>query len=245
MVRGTAPTLTLEQLLASKRAGGGTGALAGWEAGPSGAAQPIGGYLGEPEQMMQPMQELQPQAFPASILAGAGALGTALPGVSAAIGALGIPAGALATIGGIAAAGVGLAQALGFGEGGGLFGLNILGGDEEYRSGIPFGGPGLAEPPAEWIEKEWHVTYDWGRLQYYLVRMPSGLKKIALYNTRTKKWKVWTWRTPRLAVIGKNMPSHKMITRLRRNLKKHSADARTILKMTSPHSLAQPKRRRR
>ena len=166
------------------------------------------------------------------LAAGAGALGVTMPAWLTAL-----MAGGAAVVGG--------AQALGFGEGEGLFGLDILGGDEQYMNGIPFGGPGLAEPPAEWVEKEWHVRYDWGSLQYYLVRMPSGIKKIALYNTRTKKWKIWTWRAPRLAVIGKNMPSHKMITRLRRNLSKHSADAKTILKMTSPQYVAQQYNRAR
>ena len=176
--------------------------------------------------------------------AGAAAAPAAASAVPIALGAVGAAVPALAGVAGAGAALFGIAQALGFGEGEGIFGLDVLGGDEQYRSGIPFGGPGLAEPPAQWVEKEWHVSYDWGRLQYYLVRMPSGLRKIALYNTRTKKWKIWTWRTPRLAVIGKNMPSHKMITRLRRNLKKHSADARTILKMTNPTALRAPKRRR-
>lgn len=44
-------------------------------------------------------------------------------------------------------------------------------------------------------------------------------------------------RTPSIAHIGKNMPSHKMLTRLRRNLKKHADDARTILKIVNPRSL--------
>lgn len=150
--------------------------------------------------------------------------------------------GTLGTIAGAAGALWGGAQALGFGEGEGLFGLDVLGGDTQYRDGVPFGGPGLAEPPAAYVLKEWHVNYDWGRLQYYMVKMPGQSRKIAMYNTRTKKWKIWVFRTPRLAVIGKNMPSHKMITRLRRNLKKHTADARTILSMTSP---AYVERRRR
>lgn len=176
--------------------------------------------------------------------------GGGLSNIPAAIAA--VP-GILGTIGGVAAAGVGLWQALGGGEGEGLFGLDILGGGNggggggggNYLNGIPLGGPGLKEPPAAWVEKEWHVSYTGFRLQYYLVRMPTGRKRIALYNTRTKVWKSWPWSTPRLAVIGKNMPSHKQIVRLRKNLGKHAADARTILKLTSPHSLREAKRRRR
>lgn len=133
-------------------------------------------------------------------------------------------------------------QALGGGEGEGLFGLDILGGGGaaagNYLNGIPLGGPGLAEPPAQWVIKEWHVNYDWGRLQYYLVQMPTGGRKIAMYNTRTKRWKAWRWRSPILAVIGKNMPSHKQLTRLKRNLKRHTADAKTILKITAPTAYA-------
>ncbi len=224
---------TLAELQAAKIAGGGIGPVRGYTE--------VGGYAYPNEflpenRTWEPLPELNlmAQVGPKpSIQAPAGIIPTAL----AAIGGV-VPA--LAGVAGIAAAGYGLFQALGGGEGEGLFGLDILGGGngDTYRDGIPFGGPGLKEPPAEYVEKEWHVSYDWGRLQYYMVKMPTGGRKIALYNTRTKKWKVWSWRTPRLAVIGKNMPSHKMITRLRRNLKKHSADARTILKMTSPASLA-------
>lgn len=138
------------------------------------------------------------------------------------------------------------AQALGLGEGEGLFGNNLLGGDNSMMGGVPFGGPGLAEPDAKYLIKEWHVNYDWGRLQYYLVANPSGKgRKIFLYNTKTKKWKWWSFRTPRLAVIGKNMPSHKQITRLRRNLSKHRADADTILRLTSPKYAAYKSRKRR
>lgn len=151
----------------------------------------------------------------------------------------------LAGVAGIAGGVYGILQALGLGEGGGLFGNNLLGGDTTYVDGIPLGGPGLAEPPAAYVQKEWHVKYDWGTLQYYLVKMPGQSRKIALYNTATKRWKVWTWRKPSLAVIGKNMPSHKMIVRLRRNLGKQASDARTILKLTSPKSLRTARRRRR
>lgn len=162
--------------------------------------------------------------------------------IPAAAGALGmtLPAWLLAALG-IAGAGYGAYQALGGGEGEGLFGLDILGGGGtgQLIDGIPFGGPGLAEPAARQVLKEWHVNYDWGRLQYYLVQMPgSKTRKIAMYNTRTRKWKVWVWRTPHLAVIGKNMPSHKQLTRLKRNLSRHAADAQTILKITRPTAYA-------
>lgn len=183
--------------------------------------------------------------------AGAGTVGvgqaatpqpSGLPGaglIPAALGAAGIatPAWLLAALG-IAGAGYGIYQALGGGEGGGIGGINLLGGDTTYRNGIPFGGPGLAEPPASMLLKEWHVNYDWGRLQYYLVQMPTRGRKIACYNTRTKRWKIWNFNPPHLAVIGKNMPSHKNLTRLRRNLKRHGADARTILKLVSPTGYA-------
>jgi len=157
---------------------------------------------------------------------------------------------ALAGVIGVLGAGIGVAQALGFGEGGGLFGNNLLGGDDFSMGGIQFGGPGLPEPSASQVIKEWHVNYDWGKLQYYLVQMPTGGRKIAMYNSRTKRWKVWAWRKPYIAVIGKNMPSHKQITRLRHNLSRHKADARTILKLADPTGYAKsigyrPKTRRR
>lgn len=43
-----------------------------------------------------------------------------------------------------------------------------------------------------------------------------------------KKGKERTMRTGRSAVIGKNLPKHRMIVRLRHNLKRHMADIRTL-----------------
>ncbi|MBA7676740.1 hypothetical protein ES703_84984 [subsurface metagenome] len=160
-----------------------------------------------------------------------------LPALAAIPAALGITMPAwLTAILGAAAVGYGGYQALGGGEGGGLFGLNILGGDEFEMGGLEFGGPGLPEPLQPY--SEWHI----GNKQFYYVPQynPSGSfkhAKIAMYNRDTKKWKTWTLPKPHLAVIGKNMPRHQMLTRLRRNLKRHTADAKTILKLTSPQSL--------
>lgn len=110
--------------------------------------------------------------------------------------------------------------------------------------GVPFGGPGLKEPGGKYLLKEWHIRMDSKEgdfnLQFYLTINDRGTKRIFMYNQRTKGWK--TWPMPRLAVIGKNMPSHQMITRLRRNLKRHTADAVTILKLTSPGKLESTRR---
>ncbi|GAI05254.1 unnamed protein product, partial [marine sediment metagenome] len=65
----------------------------------------------------------------------------AIPAVAAAAGVT-LPAW-LPALAGVAAAGYGAYQALGGGEGGGLFGLNVLGGDEFAMGGLEFGGPGL------------------------------------------------------------------------------------------------------
>jgi len=106
--------------------------------------------------------------------------------------------------------------------------------------GVPFGGPGLAEPGGKYLLKEWHIRMDSKDgdfdLQFYLTINERGTKRIFMYNQRTKAWK--TWPMPRLAVIGKNMPSHQMITRLRRNLKRHKDDANTILKLVDPTGYA-------
>ncbi|GAI05289.1 unnamed protein product [marine sediment metagenome] len=140
----------------------------------------------------------------------------------------------LAGILGVAAVGYGAYQALGGGEGGGLFGLNILGGDEFEMGGLEFGGPGLPEPTAPYTE--WQV----GNKQFYYVKVLSPTTgkflraKVAMYNRDTGQWKVWTLPKPHLAVIGKNAPSHRMLTRLRRNLRRHTADAKTILQVSSP-----------
>lgn len=161
------------------------------------------------------------------------------------LGALGVSVpGWLATILGVGAAGYGVYQALGGGEGEGLFGNNLLGGDESSVDGIPLGGPGLAEPPAQYVLKEWSRDTAAGRVQYYRVQLPGWRKpKTAAYYTAFKRWVVF--KAPHLAVIGKNQPSHRQLTRLRRNLSRHSADARTILKITSPTSLATPGEKRR
>ncbi|GAI26847.1 unnamed protein product [marine sediment metagenome] len=94
------------------------------------------------------------------------------PGVMAAIPAAAAAAGIslpawLAPALGIAAAGYAGYQALGGGEGGGLFGLNVLGGDEFAMGGLEFGGPGLAEPLAPYTE--WRV----GNKQFYYVKVLS------------------------------------------------------------------------
>jgi len=143
----------------------------------------------------------------------------------------------LAAILGITGAGLAGYQTLGGGEGGGLFGLNVLGGDEFMMGGVEFGGPGLAEPLQPYTE--WHIGNKqfYHMSQYTLAGKYSGAK-VAMYNKDTGKWKVWHLPKPHLAVIGKNMPSHRMLTRLSRNMKRHTADAKTILKVTSPHSLA-------
>jgi len=160
-----------------------------------------------------------------------------LPALGAAVGALGITMpGWLAAILGVGAAGYAGYQALGGGEGGGLFGMNILGGDEFGMGGLEFGGPGLPEPTEPYTE--WHV----GNKQFYYVKQYNASGsfkngKVAMYNRDTKRWKVWTLPKPSLAIIGKNRPSHRMLTRLRRNLSRNTADAKTILKITSPRSL--------
>jgi len=181
--------------------------------------------------------------------AGLGPLAALLPGL---LGQLGLGG----TVGTVAAAGAGiygLLQALGLGEGEGLFGINLLGGPGGTIPGtdIQLGGPGLPEPGpgTGWtVLKEWHVNYSWGTLQYYLIQKAGQVGKrgrwIALYNTRTKQWKAWRWRAPSLAVIGKNMPRHQMMVRLRKNLFRHTADARQLLKITSPKSLRAPSHRR-
>lgn len=109
---------------------------------------------------------------------------------------------------------------------------------------VPFKGPGLREPGGKYLLKEWHIRVDSKDgdfdLQYYLTQNDRGTKRIFMYNQRTKGWK--SWPMPRLAVIGKNMPRHQMLTRLRRNLKRHSADAVTILKLVSPNKLESTRR---
>lgn len=169
----------------------------------------------------------------------------AVPAVASALG-ISLPAGITAGLG-AAGAIYGVLQALGLGEGGGLFGNNLLGGDTTTVGGVPMGGPGLPEPQGGWtIVREWPIGDN--KRGYYITKPGANgrlLRKGAIVDLRTKQWRVWNWPRPRLAVIGKNMPRHQMIVRLRKNLMRHTHDAKTILKLTSPASLKGPKRRRR
>jgi len=73
-------------------------------------------------------------------------------------------------------------QALGLGAGGGLFGINLLGGDTTVVNGIIMGGPGAAEPPAGMIAKEWST----GTARFYL--LTDG--RICC-RKRNGVWRVW------------------------------------------------------
>lgn len=108
--------------------------------------------------------------------------------------------------------------------------------------GVYLQGPGVKEPPPAMVAKHWTQRFDSPRgdtkVEYWILVNGTWVS----YNHRTGRYK--KWRPQKMAVIGKNMPSHKMITRLRHNLSRHAKDAETILKLTKPHRIAQPKRRR-
>jgi len=205
-------------------------------------ALPVGGGVGfDPNRGFDPALIRAAGANPLALIGAAGGLAgliRAVPTIANLI--RGIPGGGLAGIGAAAGGLYGLAQGLGLGEGGGLFGLNLLGGDDFVMGGVEMGGPGLAEPKAPY--REWRI----GNKQFYAIRpirKGSGTK-IIMYDRESKRWRYWTLKSNN-AIIGKNMPSHRMLTRLRRNLSKQSADAKTILKITSPKSLRQTRRGRR
>lgn len=102
--------------------------------------------------------------------------------------------GPWATILGLAAAAFGAYQMLGGGEGGGLFGTNILGGDNTVVSGVPLTGPGLPEPPNYMVAKQWKAN----GAQFYL--LIDG--RIAVYSKSKKRWKVY--RPAKNLVISRN-----------------------------------------
>lgn len=173
-----------------------------------------------------------------------------------------IPAGATAVIGpiigaltsvvpelgtalAVGGAAYGVAQALGLGQGAGIGGINLLGGDVYQMKGVTFGGPGLPEPQAPWkILNEWPMGNN--KRGYYIVNVNTGARKFAMIDLVTKMpTAVWAAPKPHLAVIGKNMPKHRMVVRLRKNLGKHRADADTILRLTSPQYAGYKSRRRR
>lgn len=120
----------------------------------------------------------------------------------------------------------------------------IVPGDSAY--GVPFSGPGLKEPGGQYLLKEWHQRIDSPDgdydLQYYLTVNGRGQKRVFMYSQRTKAWKTWPIRPNAIAYISKKLPNHRMLTRLRRNLKRHQADAVTILKLVSPNKLESTRR---
>jgi hypothetical protein len=129
---------------------------------------------------------------------------------------------------------------------GGLASLfaNLFDGDNGGGNGqvvpgtnIVLQGPGLKEPKAV---KEWSIRMDSKqgdfKLQFY--RLADG--RVACYNQRTGVWKAW--RPYKMAVIGKKLPAHKTLARLRRLLNKHADDAVTILKLTKPYKLESHRR---
>jgi len=220
VARGTLQTLPATQTWAASRVAAGgqdraTKALAVDTTGASAATLGAGlggmaGVVGFPKEEVRPI---------------APAIAAATP----ALASLGVPASVL-TLLGLAGGAYGLYQALGGGQGLGIGGINLLGGQEGYIPGtmIPLGGPFLPEPPAEMVVKEWST----GTAQFY--QLIDG--RIAVYAKSKKSWKVYRPYKP--CVIGKNMPSHRMMTRLHRYLARHKADATTILKITSPVAYA-------
>jgi len=184
--------------------------------GPGTGAEPAPWYMPKPSPSGEPLQVVEsggPLALAGPLL---GAAGITLPtAITALLGAIGV--------------GYAGYQALGGGEGGGIGGLNILGGDEGFIPGtmVPLGGPGLPEPPAAMVAKEWST----GTAQFYM--LIDG--RIAVYSKKKKRWKIY--RPQKMAVIGKNLPSHRTLVRLRHNLKRHKDDAISIIKMVAPKRL--------
>lgn len=81
-----------------------------------------------------------------------------------------------------AGAGFGIQQLMRGGNGGAVI------------DGIPLGGPGLAEPPAEMVAKEWST----GTAQFY--QMLDG--RIAVYSKKKRRWKVY--RPSKHIVVPRN-----------------------------------------
>lgn len=174
-------------------------------------------------------QSIQPVPMPSYISPGVGIGGGALPG--------GLPAGILPAVqpaqdNNIAAllpmllpllkaiapqllaAGGGaiLGGLLGGGGGGG-------GGQVIPGSNVPLGGPGLAEPPAYMVAKEWHAN----NAQFYM--LTDG--RIAVYSKSKRRWKVY--RPAKNLVISRNPKVNSLlqvsgkIDRLMRSLAKKSS----------------------
>lgn len=109
--------------------------------------------------------------------------------------------------------------------------------------GIPLVGPGVKEPPAYMVEKQWATYHGPGgniKVEHYLVNTGRGKKilHITVTGPNAGRYKVSTITKP--AVITKKLPSHRTIVRLRNYLKRHKDDARTILQITSPGLLKTP-----
>ncbi len=158
---------------------------------------PVTGYYGpsptqpynpgqgaKPPYYMDPPAPYQPQIMEAGIPL------LAIPALIARFGPQ------LARLFGYGAVGYGAAQVLGLGEGGGVGGVNILGGQEGMIPGsmVPLGGPGLPEPPGYMIAKQWTAN----GAQFYMLL--DG--RIAVYSVKKRRWKLY--RPARNLVISRN-----------------------------------------
>jgi len=102
---------------------------------------------------------------------------------------------------------------------------------------IPLGGPGLKEPPAGAVvwQKVINVRGPDFATSYNLYRLTWNGKTIMASYSDKNGWHAW--RPAKNAVIGKNMPSHRTMTRLVRFLKRQVKDASTILDIAAPRKL--------
>ena len=175
--------------------------------------------------------------FPSGVGIGAGA-GLLLPGMAGGIvgGLTGSGIAGAATAGALSGAlgaglGAGYGLGLGFGESA-TPGTGVAIGHEGVVNGIPVGGPGVPEPPKQWIAKEWNVKVDskqHGTFRMYYFSLIDGRQMS--YHSPTKTWKIWK---PKKHIVISSNPRVKMLSKLNRLNKR-------VEKMLKPYQPKKPR----
>ncbi len=162
--------------------------------------------------------QLTAGADPGTSLATTGAKALTATGITAALAALGLPAALAGLIG--AGGGYLLGQAVGGG------------GAATTVGGIPVGGPGVAEPPANMVAKQWVIlTHSNTKGNYYIYFFKLIDGRIMCYNPGTG-WKIWR---PKKMIVLSPDPRMSMIRKLD---KVYNRTMRTLAKKTKALKLA-------
>jgi len=157
---------------------------------------------------------------------------TALSTVGGAVAKTGLGA-ALAALGITLPTGIAALLGVGVGAVGATLAGGVLGGNGSTTvDGIPVGGPGVAEPPAGMVAKQWHMlvhSNTTGWYWIYFFKLHDG--RIMCYNPPVG-WKIWR---PKKMIVLSPDPRMSMIKKLD---KVYNRTMRTLAKKTKALKLA-------